>query len=114
MSCALVKARKKIQAIYRTSGAPNTGKVIETAKEKARVNNRSGNRKKGADKQAITPASGGSKPHEERPANKSGCGPAPACGRDAARRRRRCARVAVRWTEFFEGLRMSLGAQFPD
>src|ERR1051325_2952695 len=37
---------KKIQAIYRASKAPNTGKVIEIAKEKARANNRSGNRKK--------------------------------------------------------------------
>jgi hypothetical protein len=41
------KARcKKIQAIYRASGAPNTGKVIEIAKEKAKGKNRTQNRKK--------------------------------------------------------------------
>jgi hypothetical protein len=37
---------KKIQAIYSTQGATNTGKVIEIAKEIDAASNRSGNRKK--------------------------------------------------------------------
>jgi hypothetical protein len=37
---------KKIQGIYRASGAPNTGKVIEIPKEKANGKYRAQNRKK--------------------------------------------------------------------
>jgi hypothetical protein len=54
--CALVKTpvEEKYRRFTGRRGAPNTGKVIEIAKEKARAlklaRNRSGNRKNGANK----------------------------------------------------------------
>jgi hypothetical protein len=53
------KAIKKIQAIYRTSGAPNTGKVIEIAKEKGHWKKQDAEQGKQAEIQARSDASPG-------------------------------------------------------
>jgi hypothetical protein len=61
--------KKKIQAIYRTSGVPNTGKAIEIAKEKARALNSRitgvETEKTGPMNRAVAPVSGGSTPHQK-------------------------------------------------
>jgi hypothetical protein len=102
--CALVKkpAEEKYRRFTGRRGAPNTGKVIEIAKEKARPLNwrvtGAETGKTGQINRAIAPVAGGSTPRRDRRKP----------GNDAARE------PLSGGPGSLAGLWVSLGAQFPD